>query len=49
MTSAPDAEARLAGLGIAVVLLDHQGTIAGLNPAAEELLGRSEARLLGTR
>lgn len=48
MTSAPDAEARLAGLGIAVVLLDHQGTIAGLNPAAEELLGRSEARLLGT-
>lgn len=48
MMPAPDADAQLAGLGIAVVMLDPQGAVAALNPAAEALVGHSRARIIGT-
>lgn len=44
----PDARAQLAGLIFAVVLLDGDGVIAEVNHAAEDLLGTSANRLVGT-
>lgn len=45
----PDARAQLAGLIFAVVLIDGEGRIAEVNHAAEDLLGTSSSRLIGTR
>lgn len=45
----PDAQAQLSGLIFAVVLLDPDGRIAEVNHAAEDLLGTSFSRLVGTR
>lgn len=47
--SRPDARAQLAGLIFALVLIDPEGRIAEVNHAAEDLLGTSASRLLGTR
>lgn len=47
--SRPDARAQLAGLIFALVLIDPDGLIAEVNHAAEDLLGTSASRLLGTR
>lgn len=44
----PDAAAQIAGLIFAVLLLDGEGRIVEANPAAEELLGRSTNRLVGS-
>jgi len=44
----PDAAAQIAGLIFAVLLLDNDNRIAEVNPAAEDLLGRSAHRLLGS-
>ena len=44
---APDADAQIAGLAFAVVLLDPEMVIAAANPASEEMLGRSAQRLTG--
>lgn len=44
----PDARAQLAGLIFAVVLIDAEGRIAEVNHAAEDLLGTSARRLIGT-
>lgn len=46
---APDAAAQISGLIFAVLLLDDSNHIAEANPAAEELLGQSAHRLLGSR
>jgi two-component system nitrogen regulation sensor histidine kinase GlnL len=45
----PDARAQIAGLIFAVVLIDREGRIAEVNHAAEDLLGTSAVRLIGTR
>lgn len=45
----PDARAQIAGLIFAVVLIDGKGLVAELNHAAEDLLGTSASRLIGTR
>jgi two-component system nitrogen regulation sensor histidine kinase GlnL len=45
----PDARAQIAGLIFAVVLVDREGRIAEVNHAAEDLLGTSAVRLIGTR
>ena len=45
----PDARAQLAGLIFALVLIDGEGRIAEVNHAAEDLLGTSANRLVGTR
>ena len=45
----PDARAQIAGLIFAVALIDGDGVIAEVNHAAEDLLGTSASRLLGTR
>ena len=45
----PDARAQLTGLIFAVVLIDSEGRIAEVNHAAEDLLGTSAVRLIGTR
>ncbi len=45
----PDARAQLSGLIFAVVLIDPDGRIAEVNHAAEDLLGTSFSRLVGTR
>jgi two-component system nitrogen regulation sensor histidine kinase GlnL len=45
----PDACAQLAGLIFAVVLINGEGKIAEVNHAAENLLGTSAVRLVGTR
>lgn len=45
----PDAGAQIAGLIFALVLIDAQGRIAEVNHAAEDLLGTSSSRLVGTR
>jgi two-component system nitrogen regulation sensor histidine kinase GlnL len=45
----PDARAQLAGLIFALVLIDPEGRIAEVNHAAEDLLGTSASRLVGTR
>lgn len=45
----PDARSQLAGLIFAVLLIDGEGTIAEINHAAEDLLGTSASRLIGTR
>ena len=47
--SRPDARAQLAGLIFALILIDPDGLIAEVNHAAEDLLGTSASRLLGTR
>lgn len=44
----PGAVAQIAGLLFSVILLDRDLTIVEANPAAEDLLGRSAARLRGT-
>lgn len=46
---APDAAAQISGLVFAVLLLDDEGRVVEANPASEELLGRSAARLLRSR
>lgn len=43
----PDAATQIAGFPLAVLLIDPLGKVAEANPAAEELLGRSAARLAG--
>jgi len=45
----PDARAQLTGLIFALVLIDGEGCIAEANHAAEDLLGTSANRLIGTR
>jgi two-component system nitrogen regulation sensor histidine kinase GlnL len=45
----PDARAQIAGLIFALVLIDPDGLIAEVNHAAEDLLGTSANRLVGTR
>lgn len=47
VSARPDAQAQIAGLVFAVLLIDPDGRIAEANPAAEDLLGRSAARLVG--
>ncbi len=44
---APDAAMQIAGLQFAVLLIDPSSQIAELNPAAEEMLGRSAQRTVG--
>ncbi|WP_324827369.1 two-component system sensor histidine kinase NtrB [Qipengyuania zhejiangensis] len=48
-SGAPDANAQIAGLIFAVVLIDPEGRIAEVNSAAEEMLGRSGPRLVGQK
>lgn len=43
----PDADAQLSGLTFAVLLLDPRGSVAEANHAAEDLIGRSAARMTG--
>lgn len=43
----PDARTQLASLVFAVILLDPAGDVRQANPAAEEMLGHSAARLVG--
>ncbi|MEZ5682413.1 MAG: ATP-binding protein [Erythrobacter sp.] len=45
----PDASAQIAGLIFAVLLLDTEDRIVEANGAAEEMLGRSSNRLIGTK
>ena len=45
--STPDAAMQIAGLQFAVLLIDQSGNIAEVNPAAEEMLGRSAQRTMG--
>jgi two-component system nitrogen regulation sensor histidine kinase GlnL len=45
----PDPRAQIAGLVFAVVLLDPELVIREVNPAAEEMLGRSAHRLIGAQ
>ena len=45
----PDAAAQLAGFGFAVLLIDPDGFVIEVNPAAEDLLGKSAQRLLGAK
>lgn len=45
----PDARAQLSGVIFAMVLIDGAGVIAEVNHAAEDLLGTSANRLIGTR
>ncbi|WP_435417561.1 ATP-binding protein [Parerythrobacter aurantius] len=49
MSSRPDPQAQIGGLVFALLLIDPDGLIAEANPAAEELLGRSAARMIGRR
>ena len=44
----PDAASQLAGFVFAVLLIDPDSRVAEANPAAEDLLGRSMHRLIGT-
>lgn len=44
----PDARSQLSGMIFAVLLIDGEGIIAELNHAAENLLGTSASRLIGT-
>ena len=46
--ASPDAASQLAGFVFAVLLLDPDVRIVEANPAAEDLLGRSARRLVGT-
>lgn len=43
----PSAQAQIAGLSFAVLLLDSEGAIREANPLAEDMLGASAKRLLG--
>lgn len=45
----PDAASQIAGLIFALALIDGEGVIAQVNHAAEDLLGTSANRLIGTR
>jgi two-component system, NtrC family, nitrogen regulation sensor histidine kinase GlnL len=45
----PDARAQIAGLLFALLLIDAEGRIVEANHAAEDLLGTSANRLIGTR
>lgn len=44
----PDARAQISGLLFALVLIDAEGRVAEVNHAAEDLLGTSASRLIGT-
>jgi len=44
---APSAQAQIAGLSFAVMLIDPDGVIREANPVAEDLLGASARRLIG--
>src|SRR5690606_1642511 len=44
---APDAREQIAGLTFALIVLTPDGTIEQVNPAAENLIGRSARRLVG--
>lgn len=44
----PDAASQIGGLVFALLLLDPEGCVVEANPAAEDMLGRSTARLIGT-
>ncbi len=48
-SGAPGPRAQLAGLVFAVLLLDPEMVIVEANPAAEEMLGRSAHRMVGSR
>jgi len=48
-SGAPGPRAQIAGLVFAVLLLDPDMVIVEANPAAEEMLGRSAPRMVGTR
>src|SRR5690606_1077641 len=43
----PSAQAQIAGLSFAVLLLDPSGAIREANPVAEDMLGASAKRLIG--
>jgi two-component system nitrogen regulation sensor histidine kinase GlnL len=43
----PSADAQIAGLSFAVLLLDSTGAIREANPVAEDMLGTSAKRLTG--
>lgn len=45
----PDARAQIAGLIFALLLIDDEGRIREVNHAAEDLIGTSASRLIGTR
>ncbi|HEY6816598.1 MAG TPA: ATP-binding protein [Croceibacterium sp.] len=47
--SLPEPRDQLAGLTFALLLLDPELTIAQVNPAAENLIGRSSRRLIGRK
>jgi two-component system, NtrC family, nitrogen regulation sensor histidine kinase GlnL len=47
--AAPSAQAQIAGLTFAVLLLDPEGAIREANPVAEDMLGVSAKRLVGQR
>ena len=44
----PDPRAQIAGLAIAVLLLDADLVVVEANPASEDMLGRSARRMVGT-
>lgn len=46
---APSAQAQIAGLSFAVLLLDPEGKIREANPVAEDMIGVSAKRLVGQR
>ena len=46
--ASPDAASQLAGFVFAVLLLDPEDRVVEANPAAEDLLGKSAHRLIGT-
>jgi two-component system nitrogen regulation sensor histidine kinase GlnL len=48
ISAKPDSAAQISGLIFAVVLIDAEGKMAEANIAAEEMLGRSAPRLIGT-
>ncbi|WP_375290217.1 nitrogen regulation protein NR(II) [Qipengyuania sp.] len=46
-TEGPDAATQINGLIFALIVIDAGGRIAQVNPAAEDLLGRSASRMVG--
>ncbi|UOR14838.1 two-component system sensor histidine kinase NtrB [Qipengyuania aquimaris] len=47
MSAVPAASDQIAAMVFAVLCIDGEGRVASVNPAAEELLGRSSKRLVG--